>query len=157
MLVDAICALPAAAAPGDPGIQCDNLLLWHCAAQRASHLMRLLPRGVLQGAVTRIDDVVFEAFVEINGLQPGEGAKVQERDAMPISYWGIGLRRLIPTCDAAHVARWMQRAQWRTPLEECHQLFETGNRLQYQRSTTFIEPSSACTPNMGLMLWRSAR
>ena len=30
---------------------------------------------------------------------------------MPISYGGIGLRRLIPTCDAAHVASWLQCAR----------------------------------------------
>ena len=108
--LEAVKSIPIHAPPGEPGIQCANLLLRHCAAQRVSHLMRLLPRPVLNDTLVRCDAMVFDAFASINGLGEGEAALVRELIALPAARGGVGLRRLEPLSDAAHLASWMQSA-----------------------------------------------
>ena len=72
--------------------------------------MRSLPRTVLDDILVRCDAMVLDAFASINGLGEGEAAPVRELIALPAAHGGVGLQRLEPLSDAAHLASWMQSA-----------------------------------------------
>ena len=109
-LVDSLVELVHIASPEAPARQSAMLLLRHCAASKAAHLLRLLPPDVTKGMVTRIDAAVLRGVGLINGIAAADVAKSAVRIGLPISDGGLGLRPLEWTRHTAYLAGWLQCA-----------------------------------------------
>jgi hypothetical protein len=109
-VLDAIVEIVQLAPPEAPARQTANLLLRHCAAAKAAHLLRLLPPDVTKSMVARVDAAVLHAFCLINGLSPSEVETAATRIGLPIVDGGLGLRPLEWSRHTAYVAGWLQCA-----------------------------------------------
>ena len=109
---DQVRAIAAEAPPGEPGVQAANLLVRHCSAQKASHLIRLLPPERTEAMTTAIDSIVLQTFKDINGLDADGVNGLAEQIRLPLRHGGMGLRSLEPLRHSAYVACWAQCAHF---------------------------------------------
>ena len=73
-LVERVVDLVHLAPPEAPAQQSANLLLRHCSAAKAAHLMRLLPPDVTKALAERVDAAVLKCFGLVNNLSAAEVA-----------------------------------------------------------------------------------
>ena len=108
-LVRQIIALPTQCSPDVCGIQAANLLLRHCAAAKAAHLLRVLPPETTRGFAARIDNLTAAAFEELNGLPQLDGWRATAL-GLPLRKGGLGFRCLSWATEAAHIGAFAQAA-----------------------------------------------
>ena len=103
--------LMARAQVGQPARQAANVLLHHCAAAKAAHLLRMLPPHSTGELANTIDKHIIRSFARINNINEEELEKNSEILSLPISEGGMGLKRLNWIKEGAHVASWLQCAR----------------------------------------------
>jgi len=98
------------AEPGEPAVQVANLLLRHCAGQKAAHLLRLLPPDLTADLATQVDSLVADCFAELNNLTGTDLDACRPRLYHQVALGGLGLRPLAALRAAAFFGSWSQCA-----------------------------------------------
>ena len=103
--------LTARAQVGQPASQAANVLLHHCAAAKAAHLLRMLPPHSTGELANTVDKHIIRSFARINNMNEEELEKNSLILSLLISEGGMGLKRLNWMKEGARVASWLQCAR----------------------------------------------
>ena len=90
-LIDIIVDIPSVCVLGRLAIQSANLMLRHCCAQKATHLLRLLPPRYTRELAGFVDKAIVDGFCRLNGVAGLESWQFTAI-SMPISRGGCGFR-----------------------------------------------------------------
>ena len=87
------------------------MLLHHCAAAKAAHLLRMLPPHSTGELANTVVKHIIRSFARINNINEEELEKNSEILSLPISEGGMGLKRLNWMKEGVRVASWLQCAR----------------------------------------------
>ena len=104
--------------PTVPDLQSAWLHLLHCAAAKATYLLRVLPPDSVAPFAPAHDEGLWQCFCKLLDISPDQHHVTRTMTTLPVALGGLGLRSARRTSQAAYWASWaycLQMIQERQP------------------------------------------
>ena len=104
--------------PTVPDLQSAWILLLHCAAAKATYLLRVLPPDSVAPFAAAHDEGLWQCFCRLLDISPEQHHVTRNMTTLPVAMGGLGLRNARRTSRAAYWASWvdcLQMIQERQP------------------------------------------